>query len=94
MNNKGFTLTELLVTLALIVILALVVSNNIISVTRKQETERINNFSANIEKAACLYADLKDITNLENSICRESNCVVSFNDLIEEDFISEMDIFC
>lgn len=84
MNNKGFTLTELLVTLALIVILALVVSNNIISVTRKQETERFNNFSANIEKAACLYADLKDITNLENSICRESNCVVSFNDLIEE----------
>lgn len=80
MNNKGFTLTELLVTLTLIVILALIVSNNVISVTKKQETDRIRSFNNSIEKAACLYADLTDISDT----CIYGNCVVTINDLISE----------
>lgn len=79
MNNKGFTLTELLITLALLSVLGIIVANNIVGISNKEDRKAELNFIEKVENAACVYADLSD----SDIMCQTGNCLVEFKTLIE-----------
>lgn len=79
MNNKGFTLTELLITLALLSVLGIIVANNIVGISNKEDRKAELNFIEKVENAACVYADLSD----SDIMCQTGNCIVEFKTLIE-----------
>ena len=66
MNNKGFTLVELLATLSIMVLLGLVIGVNITSILRSTEKQNENFDKEQIEKAACVYADSEELCPAKN----------------------------
>lgn len=55
MNNKGFTLIELIVVVAIIALLSLVLTPNVISLINKNKVNSYNDTIKSIEMAAATY---------------------------------------
>ena len=62
MNNKGFTLIELLVVMALLAALSVTVGVSINSMLARREEDKIKEYEDVIADAACVYAELNNIT--------------------------------
>lgn len=56
MNNKGFTLVELIATLALLTLLALIIVPTVNNLIIKQKEQSLSNLISNIEISAINYA--------------------------------------
>lgn len=56
-NNKGFTLIELIITIALIAALSVVVGLNVMNTMRGQEQKQITEYKEKLENAACVYVE-------------------------------------
>lgn len=82
MNKKGFTLIELIVTIALIGFVGIVLSINVIKIVNDQNKKNEEQAKMLVEEAACAYAVLS------TSHC-ESGCIVSGQTLINEGLIDE-----
>lgn len=63
MKNKGFTLIELLVVIALLAALSVTVGLSINSMLARREEDKIMEYEKNVADAACVYAELKNITS-------------------------------
>ena len=81
MNKKGFTLVELLATIAILVLMSVIIGVNITSILRSTEDTQENFDKEQIEKAACVYVDSSLNTNKCSS--KSETCYeVKVNDLI------------
>ena len=67
MNKKGFTLTELLATIAILVIMSLIIGVNLTSILRSTKNNEKQEEKDRIEKAACVYADSEEL-------CPDKDC--------------------
>lgn len=56
-NNKGFTLIELIITIALIAALSVVVGLNVMNTMDTQEKKQITEYKEKLENAACVYIE-------------------------------------
>ena len=56
MNNKGFTLIEVIITLSIIAIISLILIPTVNTAIEKQNENSINNFIESIETSALNYA--------------------------------------
>lgn len=65
MKNKGFTLVELIVTIALLAAIAVTVGVSMSGMFERHEKKEICAYKKNIEDAACVYAEIENITNGE-----------------------------
>ncbi len=84
MNNKGFTLIELIIVIALLGALSVVVGLNVNNTLNKQKDKEKNEYREKIEKAACVYAD----TKIDIKTC-SPNCIIKVNTLINEGLIDK-----
>lgn len=88
MKNKGFTLVELLATIALIAALGIVVGFSVTNLLKGQKEKRYNEYKKTLEDAACVFAQNDNRTE---SICKEINalCNIYFSNLIEKGLIKK-----
>ena len=81
MNKKGFTLIELIVTIALIGFVGIILSINMIKTINDQDDKNEAKAKELVSEAACAYASM-------NSSC-DSGCNISGTTLIDDGLIDE-----
>ena len=86
MNNKGFTLIELIAAITIMIIISVIVTVNLSKISDKNAEKRYKEYKQQIADAACIYIDLGKNRSTKESCYR--NCTVSVSDLIEEGLIS------
>ena len=62
MKSKGFTLIELIITIALIAVISVTVGVSLNGLLSRQKDKKIAEYKKEIEAAACTYAEINDIT--------------------------------
>ena len=67
MNSRGFTLIELIITIALLSMLFSLIATNMVGLQSRQLQANYENYKLEIESAACLFMDSKDAA-MENVI--------------------------
>lgn len=84
MNKKGFTLVELMATIAILVLMSVIIGVNITSILRSTEKSEEDFNKEQIEKAACVYVD-------SDEFCPAKDCddKVTINKLIETGLLDE-----
>lgn len=60
MNSRGFTLIELIITIALLSMLFSLIATNMVGLQSRQLQANYDNYKLEIESAACLFMDSKD----------------------------------
>ncbi|MCI8467573.1 MAG: type II secretion system protein [Bacilli bacterium] len=89
-NQKGFTLIELIATIALMVLMGLIIVNNLNSLFSSREEEDLADFKELLENAACTYIDLSDPQiKQKKQTCKVSGCTVTTNVLIQNSLLDE-----
>lgn len=66
MKNKGFTLVELIITITLIAIITVSIGVSVTGMLSRQKENQSEEFSKTISDAACVYAELNNITTSRN----------------------------
>ena len=84
MNNKGYTLIELIVTLTLMILVGLVITANMTGMFSKEEDKSIENFKQELEGATCALIESIDYRKR----CR-SGCIISINELITSGYVDQ-----
>lgn len=84
MNKKGFTLVELLATIAILVLMSVIIGVNITSILRSTEKQNNDFDKKQIEKAACVYVDSDELC--PNKDCDEN---VTIDVLINQGLLDE-----
>ncbi len=84
MKNKGFTLIELIITIALMAMIGVVIASNMSGMFSKEEDKSIDNFKKQLQDAACVLSE----SNSFKSRC-QSGCTITMNDLITNGLIDE-----
>lgn len=64
MNNKGFTLIELIITIALIAAISVTVGLSMSGLLERENQKQVDEYRETIEKAACLYAVTHDVESV------------------------------
>ncbi len=91
MNKKGFTLIEVLSSIALIGMIATIASINIVKIFDNKNNESKKNNENIITTAACVYIELEANKNLKEE-CLNTSCEITTNDLINAGLLNEEDI--
>ena len=79
MKNKGFTLVELIITIGLIAIVSVTIGVSLSGMLGRQDDRKVEEYETDIEEAACIYAEINDIT---------SSTTVDINTLISEGLLN------
>lgn len=89
MNNRGFTLIEILVVVAILGMLGTVVTISLSNTLKNTKQNECNAFMEEVEDAACVYSGLSE----KLIICNRNNCPpISLDVLVSEGMIkSEKD---
>lgn len=80
MDNKGFTLVELIVTLVLMTLVGLVIAANMTGMFSKEEDNSINSFKKKLEDAACVLVESNDYRGQDK---------ISVSELIENGLVDK-----
>lgn len=88
MNNNGFTLAELIVTIAIMALIGIVISTNMLGLFSSEEDKEYVAFVSKIEESACMYVETV-FTESQRSDCRVNSCTISIEQLIQKGYISE-----
>lgn len=90
-NKKGFTLTELIVTIGLLALIGVVIITNMSGILEKNKDDNYANFVKAIEDAACTFIDLRVASNyVDVASCKNgSGCTILVQNLISEGLLSE-----
>lgn len=93
MNKKGFTLTELILTIGLLAVIGLVIVTNMSGLLEKNKEDNYQNFVKAIEEAACTYIELKTArTYLNIDECKTTGCTIKVKKIVEEGLLTEEEI--
>lgn len=78
MKKNGFTLIEILVVIVLLAAVSVTVGVSMNGISERNEEKEYNNYIEKIENAACLYAEVNNIT---------SDTTVTIKRLLSESFL-------
>ena len=91
MKNKGFTLIEILVVIAILGVAGTVITISLNTTLHNANQKRCDEFVRKIEDAACAYTSMSKKT----VVCNRNNCApIKLSTLISEGFIEEETDVC
>lgn len=85
-NNRGFTLIEMLVTIAIVGVLGVIIGINIVGMISRQKEKNYEEYKENIENAACLYFQRENPNATE---CAGDSCQIQIPTLIQNGFVKK-----
>ena len=85
-NNKGFTLIEIIAVIAILGVIGTVFIVSLSNTLNKTQVSECENFVSNIESAACTFASLH--------CSRDEECNITLNTLINEGLFTKEDDDC
>lgn len=93
MNNKGFTLVELLAAVALIAIISLIITPTIANVIKNNKIESCKKVFTSVEQAAKNYVsdnryNIKEAFNGCETISESTGCTIKASDLKSKGYIT------
>ena len=91
MNNKGFTLTELIVTMALLGVVIAIAFPAITKLQTENQKQIYETYEKVLLTGAKLYVDKFDRDLWVNPVTVKTCRIITYNDLIYEDLIKEFD---
>lgn len=91
LNNKGFTLIEILATIAIMAIIATMTTVNMTKIFQDKNKITTDNKNSVIENAACVYIELKENQNLKKE-CKKVGCNIKSEVLIKRGLLNETDV--
>lgn len=91
MNKKGYTLIELLSTITIMSLIAVIASINIVKIFDDKEKEAKKSEESIITTAACLYIELNKNEQLKAN-CLQNECDITTDTLIKEGLLNEEDV--
>ena len=91
MNKKGFTLVELLATIAIMTVIATVLTINILNIFEKRQEAADESLENIITTAANVYLELNKNEELKET-CKINGCSISTDTLIKEGLLNEEDV--
>ena len=80
MNNKGFTLIETLVVIALLAAVSVTVGVSMSGMLNRQNNNKLTDYRETIENAACVYAENNNV---------KSDSTVTIKELIENGLLKK-----
>lgn len=86
MNKKGFTLVELLATIAILVLMSVIIGVNITSILRTTKKNEEDFNKEQIEKAACVYVDSDELCPTKDCDKKVTIDILIKNGLLDETF--------
>ena len=92
MNKKGFTLVELIITIALLGVLGMVIVSNMSGILNKEQDKQYDLFKTTLSKAACSYIHLNAGKTLRSTCITRGKCDVAVTVLLEQGLISDDDL--
>ncbi|MBR5662027.1 MAG: prepilin-type N-terminal cleavage/methylation domain-containing protein [Bacilli bacterium] len=88
MNKKGFTLIEIIAVIVIIALVTTIVILNFDNSLNKNNNKKEEAFVTDLEKAACVYIDLKDNAIFKNTCYSLGTCTVTVDQLITNGILS------
>ncbi len=90
MNNKGYTLIELIITVAILAIITFIVFPTVLNIQAENNQTKYETYQESIEYAGKLYVDIyqKDLFTKGQA----KTCVITYDNLLEEDLIKDITI--
>lgn len=89
MNKKGYTLVEIIAVMVIIALIATIVIINFGTSIDKSNSKKEKAFVDDLEKAACVYIDLKENAVYKNTCYPSHSCSVSVSQLVTSGIISD-----
>ncbi len=102
MNNKGFTLIEIIAVIGLLALIATMIGSNLVSMDQRQKQKNYDNYKQTIADAACLYFESKGATMYDTraaaiaggsghvrSYCLTHICYVSTRTLLNKGYLDK-----
>ena len=83
-KKNGFTLIELIATIALLAILSVVILLNMVGLKTTEDNKNIERFKKNVEESACAFIDMID-NNSRRATCKVNGCTVYLSELMRSD---------
>ncbi len=83
MKKNGFTLVELIATIAIIALIGLVISTNMLGMFSQEEDKDLEDFQRRIEEAACMYVEVVKRTQCSNG------CTINIDELINNGYVDQ-----
>ena len=91
MKNKGFTLIEILIVVAILGVAGTVITISLNATLNNANQKRCDEFVKKIEDAACTYTSMSK----KSIVCNRNNCApIKLSTLISEGFIEEEKDVC
>ncbi len=90
--NRGFTLIEILVVIALLAVVTLVIANNMVGMQGRERENEYENYKMRLESAACSYIEKMDYSDKKSECKRNASsesCKITIKNLIESGLIAD-----
>ena len=88
MNKRGYTLIEIIAVIVIIALVTTIVILNFDTSIGKTNTKKEESFVTDLEKAACVYIDLKENTAFKNTCYSSGTCTVTVGQLVTSGILS------
>lgn len=72
-KKNGFTLIELIATITLLAVLAMVILANMVGIKTNEDNRNAERFQKSVEEAACAYIDMMENVDLRQSCKNDSS---------------------
>lgn len=88
MKKEGFTLIELIVTIAIMGLIGVVISTNMLGLFSNEEDKEYEAFVQKIEDSACMYVETV-FNDTQRSNCRTNTCTITIDQLINKGYVAD-----
>lgn len=88
MNKKGYTLVEIIAVIVIIALITTIVILNFDTSIGKNNNKKEEAFINDLEKAACVYIDLKENIAFKNTCYSSGTCTVTVGQLVTSGILS------
>ena len=91
--KKGFTLIELIITIALLGLIGTIIATNMTGILDSEQEKEYKKFQKTLTEAACVYVDSNAYLKINGTECsKKDGCLVGVGTILSQGLITEDDL--